>query len=298
MRTACILIRGVGHQLQWGTAFAAGLERHGVRTTISRDFLPSDLLVMWGVRRANDMARQRMIRGQICVLERGYVGDRMKWTSVSFGGGLNGRGEFHGVRDDPTRFEQHHGHLMLPWRGHREKVALLIGQVPGDMSLVGADMPRWYSRMVRELNEAGYRVLFREHPRAVENKKRIEVQGARNFHGTLPQALAQASLCATYNSNTAVEAVLAGVPTITEDIGSMAWEVTSHDVESGATFPDRRPWAARLAWKQWTEEEMRSGKVWEAVNGPFPGRREGQGSHAGEKGSELPHPPETPSLRL
>jgi len=242
------------------------------------------------------MTRQKLMRGQVIVLERGYVGDRMKWTSVSFGGKLNGRGEFRGVRDDPSRFEQNHGELMKPWRRSEEKIALLIGQVPGDMSLVNANMPQWYFQTAARLQDVGYRVIFREHPQAVAVGKRIRIPGVENSVGNLVSALDQVSLCVTYNSNSAVEAVLAGVPTITADQGSMAWEVTSHDVGGDPIFPDRSLWAARLAWKQWTDREMRSGTCWEVVKGHFPDRREGQGAHPGEKGSDLPHPLETPPL--
>lgn len=271
MKTACVLVRGNGHQPQWGTAFATGLKRHGVNASITRTYFPSDLLVVWGVRRPSEMNKQRSIPGQICVLERGYLGDRFKWTSVSFGGKLNGRGEFRGTSDDPLRFNRHHANLLKPWQERREKIALLIGQVPGDMSLAGANMPLWYSLTARQLVEAGYKVLFREHPRAVEQWMRMKVTDTIPSTGTLAEALAGASLCVTYNSNTAVEAVLAGVPTISSDIGSMAWEVTSHDVNDDPVMPDRLPWAARLAWKQWTEAEMRSGSCWEAIKAePMP----------------------------
>lgn len=303
MKTACVLIRGAAEnvQIQFGSAFADGLRCHGVEVTVSRALMAADLLVMWGVRRRSEMSIQLARRQQVCILERGYLGNRMKWTSVSFGGGLNGRGEFRGVRDDASRFDQNFSGLMQPWQQRSEKVALLVGQVPGDMSLVNMDMPRWYSKVTQELLAAGYRVLFREHPRAVDRNKRITVPGTTLVTGSLAQSLAEVSLCVTYNSNTAVEAVLAGVPTITMDIGSMAWEVTSHDVASGPIMPERQSWAAQLAWKQWTEEELRSGACWEAISRIEPnslGRRVGQGPRLGQKGQKLPRYPNPFSLPM
>lgn len=249
---------------EWGGAFAEGLAHHSVRARLAPRPEPCDLLVLWGVRRKQDIETQRQRGGEICILERGYLGDRMKWTSVSFGGGLNGKGEFRGTSDDPARFRRHFG--MQPWR-RQDGYALLIGQVPGDMSLAGTDVARWYRRTAGELTAAGFDVRFRPHPVAENRGLRVRVPGVKLATGTLQEALAGAAVCVCFNSNTAVDAVLAGVPAITADRGSMAWEVTTHSVAEGVVMPDREAWAARLAWKQWTLDEMRSGECWARISG-------------------------------
>ena len=261
MKTAYVLATR-GHQCEWGQAFASGLRRHGIEAEISAEEPAStgrgayDLLVVWGVRRRAAIERQKREGGQVCVLERGYIGDRFKWTSVSFGGGLNGRGEFRGVSSSPERFETFHGHLKQPWR-RKPGYALLIGQVPGDMSLagVGGDLARWYAETTDALEDLGYEVKFRQHPLA--------------GHGsgeTLQEALSGAAICVTFNSNTGVESVLAGVPTVTMDKGSMAWGVSSHSLEQTET-PCRTQWAAELAWKQWSLGELQSGAAWDRMKG-------------------------------
>lgn len=222
--------------------------------------------MLWGVRRQQDIKTQKQRGGEVCILERGYLGDRFKWTSVSFGGGLNGKGEFRGTLDDPARFRRHFGELMQPWR-RQDGYALLIGQVPGDMSLAGADVVRWYRRTAGDLEAAGFDVRFRPHPVAENRGLRVRVPGVKLATGTLQEALDGAAVCVTFNSNTGVDAVLAGVPTITADRGSMAWEVTTHSVAEGVITPDREAWAARLAWKQWTLDEMSSGECWARVSG-------------------------------
>ena len=70
----------------------------------------------------------------------------------------------------------------------------------------------------------------------------------------------------TFNSNTGVEGVLAGVPTVTMDEGAMAYPVTGHKLVDIVT-PDRMAWAYALAWKQWRMEEMFSGVCWDVVSG-------------------------------
>lgn len=254
-----------GHQAEWGGAFANGLRRHGW----SVDMMPApggacDLLVLWSVHRQDAIRHQIRDGGQVCIIERGYLGDRFEWSSVSFGGGLNGRAEFHGVRNDPARFDRHFGHLMQPWRA-KEGYALLIGQVPGDMSLasVGGNLDGWYADTATDLAAQGFDVRFRPHPVAIQRGKRsVCPGGAKLIGGTLDEALSGAALVVTFNSNTAVESVLAGVPTVAMDLGSMAWPVTTHSLETEPQMPDRMTWAAELAWKQWTLNEMASGECW------------------------------------
>lgn len=258
------------HQTTWGGAFADGLKRHGWNVSIEGQSRGADLLVLWGARRKDAVEMQRR-HGEICILERGYLGDRFAWTSVSFGGNLNGRAEFRGVRSDGARFNAHFGRLLQPWRwcnpgAPRDGYALLIGQVPGDAALesAGGNLARWYEDTTRALAAAGYAVRFRPHPMALRRGYTATVPGAPPIGGTLADALNGAAVVATYNSNTAVESVLAGVPTTVADRGSMAWDVSGR--EPGDTLmPERWRWAAELAWKQYTLEEMASGECWANV---------------------------------
>ncbi len=56
-------------------------------------------------------------------------------------------------------------------------------------------------------------------------------------------ALAGARAVITFNSNTGVEAVLAGKPTVAIDEGSMAWPVTAHEIIDYPKEPNRLTWA-------------------------------------------------------
>lgn len=267
---ATVTVRGPAgnHQHGWGGAFAEGLRRHGWNVHVGRDPRPGDrLVVFWGVRRAAEMAAVRASGAEVCVLERGYLGDRFAWTSVSFGGGLNGRAEFRGVRNDVARFRAHFADLMRPWRSVADGYALLVGQVEGDMSLapLGGKLGRWYRRTAAALAEAGHDVRFRPHPVAVERGQRVALPGVPVLGGSLDDALRDAARVVTWNSNTAVDAVLAGVPTVACDEGSMAWAVTGREPLAAPPTPDRWAWAGRLAWCQWSRDEMRSGACWDAV---------------------------------
>ena len=263
-KTAIILVRpdqAEHHQTTWGGAFAAGLKKHGWRVDLRRIAGPrSDLLDMWSTRKQREIGIQRALGGQVCILERGYVGDRFKWTSVSFNGGLNGHADFYGPFDDGSRWQQHFAHLMHPWQTRPSGYALIMQQVPGDMSLEGADMPKFYGDA-----EGAYRprmpIKVRPHPQAHPRRPGTLEHAATS----LAQDLAGAQLAVTWNSNSGVDAVLAGVPTIAANPGSMAWDVTGHKLGEVPPTPDRTAWAHALAWKQWRVDEMASGACWEAV---------------------------------
>jgi hypothetical protein len=266
MKTAIVTMTGRPapdqSSLRWREAFCEGLKRRGWSAELSTSPKACDLLVLWGVRRRDIIARQKAEGGEVVILERGYLGDRFAWTSVSFGGGLNGRGEFRGPQEDGSRFERHFGHLLQPWHAWRDGYALLIGQVPGDISIRHVDIDAWYRQSAKALRQYGWPdVRFRPHPLAGRLRSGA---GLPQIGGTLPEALQGAGVVVTYNSNTGVEAVLAGRPTIAMDQGSMAWDVAGHQVTEIVT-PDRTAWTHRLAWRQFDKSEFESGFCAEAV---------------------------------
>lgn len=240
-------------------AFARGLCRHGWRAT---ERVQCDLLVLWGTRRQHEIIAQKQRGGEVLILERAYLGDRYAWTSVSFGGGLNGRGIFKGPLNDPRRWNKHFSHLMKPWQPKEDGYALILQQVPGDMSVRGVQLDRFYAQAADAFRRT-MPVKVRPHPRTTPLKDtKAHEAGLRS----LQTDLAGARLAVTWNSNAGVEAVLAGIPTIAMDVGSMAWEVTTHKLKI-PSMPDRQAWAHSLANMQWLISEFEDGSCWSFING-------------------------------
>lgn len=247
----------IGRRLQpcaYRAAFAAGLTHRGwaVESVEVGAVMPTcDLVVGWGLRSGGPYYRaQRERGGRVVVLERGYVGDRMIWTSVSQGGGLNGYGNFVTPDDGGERWDRHHAGVMQPWQNRADGYVLIMGQVPGDMSLRHAgDINARYHDMRRGFEARGLKTKFRAHPGS-----------AGLTHNPVPLAtdLAGAKFTCCYNSNSGVDSVLAGIPCVTLDRGAMAYGVTGHTWDDPPT-PDRSKWAHKLAWAQYLSEEMRSG---------------------------------------
>lgn len=252
------------HQQEHVAWMLEGFARHGVSgTVVPRNIqAPGDIHVVWGWKQPVVIAHCKAEGKPILVMERGHLQPRMEFTSLGWGG-LARRGRYPGKDICGDRWRKHWG-AMEPWKDGGE-YALVIGQVDGDASLYGVNFNVWAQKATNALLGRGLAVRYRPHPLMLRNDRLWRPDRAEFSTRTLAEDLAGAAVCVTYNSTTCVEAVLAGVPTVTSDEGAMAWPVTSHSVDAPAEKPDRREWADDLACCQWSADEIRTGEAWEAV---------------------------------
>lgn len=216
------------------------------------------MAVFWGHRQQAIIESQKQKKAHYLVMERGYIGDRYQWTSLGFDG-LNGRARFPVINDHQKRWNKHFAKLMMPWRTTKTNLAVIMGQCRGDAALGALDFSTWVLHTARKLKELNYVPVLRPHPGDPE----LTVKDVKRIDGTLAEALAQARLVVTYNSNSGVDAVMAGVPTYAEDEGSIAWPVTGRHFSP--TTPDRGKWSEKMAYTQWLPEEIESGAAWAAL---------------------------------
>lgn len=243
-------------------AMDAGLRRHGIAVVGAND-LTADFAVCWSWRTGLRIRKSGFDR-PILVMERGYLGDRLQvWTSLGWDG-LNGRARFPEPQDQGQRFWANHGHLACEWERF-DGYHLVIGQVLGDTALTMVNFQEWVEETIDALDKMGVDVRFRPHPEAVRRGQQFRVPDYMVIGGTLAEALSEAACVVTWNSNTGVDAVLAGVPAVTFDEGAMAWPVTSHNLIEPLVMPDRTEWFRDMAWRQWTMDEIASGFAWSVV---------------------------------
>lgn len=266
--------RLLSHQVEWATAFCDGLRRHGFVVDIvpGPDYRPVDLAVFWGFRATHIMDGQRESGGRFIVMERGFV-DRMEYTSLGFDG-LNGRAQFPAPPPGSDRFARlFPGALKTrPWSAPAsDAYVLVMGQVHGDASIKHIDIDGWYQATVDVLQAHFDRpVRFRMHPG--HRGSGWTPRGAEVDSQSLEEALAGAAWVVTFNSNSGVDAALAGVPVVTVDRGAMAWRVAGHEISSEPPLPAaglRAAWAEQLAWCQWSKAEIAAGTAWEALTSCF-----------------------------
>ena len=250
-----LITTGSGHQTKAMEALSKGIDEETNIINVNRlSPTTAETCVCWGIRHMNLL---KPYYKNIVVVERGYFNDRM--SHYSFGiGGLNGRADFKNVNSNPDRWLKH-GVDINDWN-HNGEYYLVMGQVSGDMSISGVNIDAWYRKITDELLEKTDKpVYFRAHPLS-----RQYVSGLSTMEGELHIALRNACGVVTYNSNSGVDAILAGVPTMAQDRGSMAWGVCAKSVNQliDYTYSDRTQWAYNLAYTQWTLDELTDGTAW------------------------------------
>lgn len=242
--------------------FRDGLLRHGIRAEIRlpQMYRRCDLAVFWAHKQQAIITAQRQAGRDYLVMERGYFGDRFSMTSLGFNG-LNGHAQFHNQNSPGDRWQQH-GQPVQAWKGEGEgEVIVLMGQVPTDASLKNCpDYRGWVHKAANEAARAyGRKVYFRPHPHPAASSFRPNLPP---IGGSLDSALARAFAVLVWNSNSGVDAVLAGVPLICADAGSMAYPMATHQIGDPLVRPDRFQWLNDLAYTQWTNGEISNGDAW------------------------------------
>jgi hypothetical protein len=266
MKIAVVANPSATHQTETAQHIVKGFQRHGqaVELLSSPPVDGFDLVVMWGVRRREVFQRQRRHGGRVLVMERAYLGDRYRWISLGFDG-LNGRADFGKIDRGPERAAKHWAGALKPWapfeNGHGQPSALIMGQCPGDMSLNGLRVADWVEKTAADLASKGWAVFLRPHPLAPP-ERRVKIPEA--IPGPFDLVVRGFDLVVTYSSNSGVDAMLAGVPVVAMDQGSMVWPIASRSLDSVQLCePDRQTWLDRLAWCQWLPEEVAAGDAWD-----------------------------------
>lgn len=241
------------HEVRTARAMRDGFKRFGIDADVAAplNYTPCDVAVMWGHRHHRIIHGQRANQSDYLVMECGYIGDRLENVSLGFNG-LNGRADFYADNMPATRGDRFRDKIKSY---HGGDYYLVCGQVLGDASLQGVDYPAWIMGLPREIN--GLPVKFRPHPVRFGYAVPFELTA-----GSLEQDLAGAAGVITYNSNSAVDALLAGAPAMAADEGSMVYEDVGHDPGDWRQ-PDQDGIVNRLAWCQWTLEEIAAGDAWD-----------------------------------
>lgn len=249
-------------QTQFGmfTRAAKGLKKLGVKAHVTSEKANvTQNVACWGWRNGQTFRAEGK---NVLVFERGYIGDRHHFTSLGWNG-LNNRADFClPPTVDSSRFDKF-GFKLEPWK-KEGKIIIMMGQVIGDMSLQGLNLTDFYNNKANELRKFYKKeVYFRPHPVGLEKNRNFR-PSVPHLGGDLKDALREAHLVLTFNSNAGVDAVVNGIPALSFDKGSMAYSVTGHSVGDRIT-PEREQWAYQLAHCQWTPEEIQNGDYWERM---------------------------------
>lgn len=251
------------------TAFEKGIRKHGVNIEAQPfpNLITCDLAICWNHRNFKLFNAQKQNNADYLIMERGYIGNRITYTSLGFNG-LNGKADFSyakGLSFD--RFESRFSDIFVDINKTDNDYVLLIGQVAGDASIAHISIRDWERTMVPQLKTIFKKeVVYRPHPVEIERKQATPVPGTTlSKNDFLYDDLKNALCCVTYNSTTGVQSVLANVPTFSFDKGSMAYSVSQHELINRFEVFDRKKWAGELSWKQFSIDELANGFAWDTV---------------------------------
>lgn len=243
------------HQLIHQFSFIKGCIKAGIRVlTVANEYvIRTDAVVCWGWRKGK---RLQDLGYKVLVMERGYIGDRFKYTSLGWNG-LNNFANYAEYPDDNGKRFLEHGGVLKPWK-KAGKYILICGQVKHDMSLRGQDIMPWYKMAAQEASKHyNLPVYFRPHPlEKPDGYKKIE--GVQNITGSLADNLSDALFTIAYNSNTCLDSILEGVPCFAGDKGTMAWDLCMKDLKQ-LYYPSREKLVNQIAFKQFTLKEIEEG---------------------------------------
>lgn len=245
-------------------AFAEGLNCEYKIEDLFKGYKSCDIAVTFGVYKRSAKSGQMngeifdKHKGPIVVIELGFV-HRDRYFMVGFNG-LNGRADFKNENSPPDRWNKLDVQLQERQTG---KNIIVCGQKRNDASVQHSKHEKWLQNTVKYiLTHSKSPVIFRPHP--LENpKKAVRVKFKHLQYSKRPfeEDLKNCKAVVTYNSNSGVEAIIAGVPAFAFDEGSMIWPICNKKLKNidNPAFPDRIQWANNLAYTQWTMEEMRQG---------------------------------------
>ena len=227
----------IGWHVDFANKVCDGLRAIGVKhhVTQSRTRVNDGLAILLGT-----SSFKAVENGPYLLVDRCSFGDTNKWVTLVRDG--HGRRGDHRVPHGTPAYrwewmEDVTGVKLQPWHGGSKRV--LCGQTE-TWSPHYPTLEDWYA--------TASATHFRPHP-----------AGANPTGLPETRKWSDAGLAITLNSSVAVDAVLAGVPTVTMDEGSMAWDVTGHTPDE-ILKPARLPWLHWLAWTQWSHDEIREGK--------------------------------------
>lgn len=251
-------------------AFARGA---GADVRELNDYAPCNIAVIFGAKKNSYAATwpkgriMELHRGRrLVMIESGFVLRGQYWQ-VGFGG-FAGHADFRNAGSPGDRWERL-GIEPAPWSDRPGGPVVVCGQLPWDTQVQDVDHPGWCRRTVRRLQRLGLRVTFRPHPRMKEPEA-YGVDPALFDRRPMAETLAEARTVVTWNSTSGVDALVAGVPVVAMDRGSIAWPISGHQLEDALhpPRPMRRQFFYDMGYALWNLEEIGSGECWRHLSRP------------------------------
>lgn len=146
---------------------------------------------------------------------------------------------------------------IKPWRTDGKEI-IVAGSTAKACADHGFSYQGWEAKTIARLKGCGRPVVYRPKPKDL-NATSLGVPMDRR---PISEALGSAYAVVTHHSNTAVDALLAGIPVHCETGAAAAFSVPLEEIHEAPLLEGREQFLWDVAWLQWTLDEMRSGEAW------------------------------------
>jgi len=239
----------------------------------------ADVVVMWswllGIYGRDEIYNYYKGKAKFLILEVGALKRNTSWKIAI--NGINRDADFGNQIVDDNRLSKFNL-IPQPWKPDGDHI-VICGQNEKSIAWNQGKMEEWVKKIIAWLRSQTDRpIWFRPHPRfmvnlpeAREQKIFVSTPKLLKLVGTVDevdfaQSLIRAHAVVNYNSNPAIESVLAGVP-VYVDQSSLCYEVGNAiggDINNPAK-PDRSEWLKKISYTEWLVEEIKQGLPWQRL---------------------------------
>ena len=261
-------------------AFTQSLETAGEEIQLNCNG-NSDVTVIWSVLWQGKMRGYQSIWEEcqkkntpVVVLEVGGI-KRNETFKVGING-VNREADFANQTFDGERWKKLNIELK-PWRSTGDTIIICGQHHQSHQWRNNPTMNLWFEQQINEIRKHTDRpIVIRPHPR---NPTGFDISKWKNVTKVLPQrdyntvddtdfkeTLKQAWAVVNYSSNPAMMSVFNGIPVFVSE-QSLCYDVgnTSLSNINNPAMPDRSNWANKLAYTEWTTEEIKQGLPWQRI---------------------------------
>ena len=261
-------------------AFTQSLETAGEEIQLNCNG-NSDVTVIWSVLWQGKMKGYQSIWEEcqkkntpVVVLEVGGI-KRNETFKVGING-VNREADFANQTFDGERWKKLNIELK-PWRSTGDTIIICGQHHRSHQWRNNPTMNLWFEQQINEIRKHTDRpIVIRPHPR---NPTGFDISKWKNVTKVLPQrdyntvddtdfkeTLKQAWAVVNYSSNPAMMSVFNGIPVFVSE-QSLCYDVgnTSLNNINNPAMPDRSNWANKLAYTEWTTEEIKQGLPWQRI---------------------------------
>jgi hypothetical protein len=207
-----------------------------------------------------------------------YARKEHEWHRYSLNSVYPSEGVYFFDNIDKTKwktFSDWHNAPLIPWRNDG-KFILIFCQRPKGWNLFGNDQDLWLQQTIERIRKFSYRpIRIRMHPGDGSKDKQIEKIKKRygqtisiSTEENIRDALKNCWCGVGYNSTPTSVAAIEGIPVFVHDpANSWAKDIAFSNLSmiENPPLPDREDWINKIANIHWSNEEVKSGKLWAAI---------------------------------